>query len=434
MFNVHPMQLTHAPEFRIHLDDDQVILHGSAEESAGVILRGSIILNCHEQTKVKSITLKFTGTTSVNWTEGLGSHQKHYRAERKILEKEWTYLKLKKKAHHLCQGQYKWEFELPLPGNLPESVNHEMGQVRYRLKAYCDRPAFSMNYVDKRIIKVTRLMLPSCLDLSQSVVISNVWANKVAYDISIPCKVFCSNKSIPISFDLLPIAPNLKIKSVACSLKEYVTCSTLDHYKTEGKVINHLRDDRLSMDAATGHWRKTELLHVPSESNHITYDMCGELIQVKHKIKFAVALQNSDGHISELRAAIPVVIAPMLPEDDDNVLPAYEDAWRSIPYNVETLAHMIDMGEVSPSAAAAAPPPAPPALLATSDSHSTLSSLSSNSVNSNSFSERDYMSPEPLPWMGIDISRVPSYTTALRTGTPCTLTPSLPNYESITLA
>ena len=70
MLNVHPMQLTHAPEFRIHLDDDQVILHGTAEESAGVILRGSIILTCHEQTKVKSITLKFIGITNVNWSEG----------------------------------------------------------------------------------------------------------------------------------------------------------------------------------------------------------------------------------------------------------------------------------------------------------------------------------------------------------------------------
>lgn len=310
------MQLTHAPEFRIHLNDDQVILHGTAEESAGVILRGSIILTCHEQTKVKSITLKFMGITNVNWSEGkegqesgilqgsvliwagLGSHQKHYRAERKILEKEWTFLELKKKAHHLCQGRYKWDFEIPLPGNLPETVNHEMGQVQYRLKAYCDRPTFSMNYVDKRVVKVTRLMLPSCLELTQSVIISNVWADKVAYDISIPSKVYGSNKSIPISFDLVPIAPHLKIKSVACSLKEYVTCSTLDHHKTEGKVINHLRDDRLSLDSSTGRWTKTELLHVPSDTDLINYDMCGELIQVKHKLKFTVALQNSDGHIS----------------------------------------------------------------------------------------------------------------------------------------
>lgn len=228
----------------------------------------------------------------------MGSRQKHYRAERTIMEKDWTFLELKKKAHHLCQGQYRWDFELPLPGNLPESVNHEMGQVQYRLKAYCERPTFSMNYVDKRTIKLTRLMLPSCIELNQSVIISNVWADKVAYDISIPSKVYCSNKSIPISFDLMPIASHLKIKSIVCALKEYITCCTTDHSKTEGKIINYLRDDRLSINSATGHWTKTELLQVPSESNYIHYDMCGELIQVKHKIKFTVALQNSDGHIS----------------------------------------------------------------------------------------------------------------------------------------
>lgn len=69
------MQLIHTPEFKIHLDDDQLILHGSAEESAGVILRGSVVLNCHEQTKVKSIVLKFIGVSNVNWIEGMQNNQ-----------------------------------------------------------------------------------------------------------------------------------------------------------------------------------------------------------------------------------------------------------------------------------------------------------------------------------------------------------------------
>lgn len=64
------MQLTHAPEFRIHLEDDHIILHGKPEESAGVVLRGSVILNCHELTKVKSVYLEFLGMTNVNWCEG----------------------------------------------------------------------------------------------------------------------------------------------------------------------------------------------------------------------------------------------------------------------------------------------------------------------------------------------------------------------------
>lgn len=38
----------------------------------------------------------------------MGSNLKQYRAERKLIEKEWTFLELQKKAHVLPQGQYKW--------------------------------------------------------------------------------------------------------------------------------------------------------------------------------------------------------------------------------------------------------------------------------------------------------------------------------------
>jgi hypothetical protein len=128
MLNVHPaMHLTHTPEFRIHLEDNHIILHGTAEESLGAFLRGRITLNCQEQTKVKSIFLRFTGITNVHWTEGerhyilkyfekltilfvlgVGSHVKHYKATRTIIEKETTFLELKKKPYSLSHGKYKW--------------------------------------------------------------------------------------------------------------------------------------------------------------------------------------------------------------------------------------------------------------------------------------------------------------------------------------
>lgn len=95
----------------------------------------------------------------------------------------------------------------------------------------------------------------------------------------------------------------------------------------------------------------------------------------------------------------------MLPEDDENALPAYEEALRSIPFT---------LSQQSPSLS----------------SDSSLSLVSSSSSNNN----QDYLSPEPLNWMGMDISRVPSYGTALRSTTPCYLSPSLPNYDSIIMA
>ncbi|KAG2237231.1 hypothetical protein BDF21DRAFT_377119 [Thamnidium elegans] len=413
MLNVHPMHFTQSPEFRIQLENDHLILHGNSEESAGTILRGSVLFNCQDKTRVKSIKLKFSGMTSVSWCEGRKTNQKVFKAKRTIIEKELIFLDIKKK-HHLCQGQYKWDFEIPLPGNLPETIHHELGKVQYQLKAYCDRPKFSKDYMDECSIRLSRHLLASSVQYTQEVEISNVWENKVAYNISIPSKIYSPNKIIPVSFDLLPLAPNLKIESVVCSLKEYVTCATSTHQKTTSRVLNFLRDDHFTLDPVTGRFTKTQVLIVPGQrDNRLHFDMRGELIEIQHTLKFTVSLENADGHISELKAAIPMVIAPSLPEDEDDILPPYQENRRSIYYDPETLAHMIAMGEVMPCSRSSPP------------------SLSSITSGSSIGCEDDVI---PTRWMGMDISTVPSYATALlASNIPCASSCSLPTYESITV-
>lgn len=186
------------------------------------------------------------------------------------------------------------DFELPLPGDLPASVHHDLGKVYYRLKAVAERPTFSTNYVAHRNVTVTRMMLPSSLDLNQSVVISNEWIDKISYNISVPRKVFSAGSKIPITFDLVPIAPELGIRSVSCALKEYISLSSNEHSKSDGHVVKSIRDDHF---AAGNRWIKTEVLDVPSIAE-VRSDIVSDLIKIKHKLKFTVALTNADGHVS----------------------------------------------------------------------------------------------------------------------------------------
>jgi hypothetical protein len=175
-----------------------------------------------------------------------------------------------------------------------------MGNIQYHLKAYCDRPTFSKKYIDKKTITISRQASPSNLELIQSVLISNIWPEKVSYDISMPRKVYSPGKSVPLTFDLLPIANHLTVHSISCTMKEYTVCSTTpDQRITTSRVIHHVEDNHISFQPYTGHWVKTELLYIPPiETNHVNFDVSNELIQIKHKIKFTVALQNEDGHIS----------------------------------------------------------------------------------------------------------------------------------------
>ncbi|CEP09004.1 hypothetical protein [Parasitella parasitica] len=402
----NPIQLVHTSDFHIYTETEHIILHGTVDESAGVMLRGSVVLNCHETTKVRSITLKFIGKAKVNWTEGLGSHQRHYKEEKTIIKHEWSFLPSNRKTYHLPEGHYKWDFELPLPGDLPESVEHDLGQVYYRLKAVVERPTFSMNYNDRKMLRVSRVLLPSSLELTQSLVISNVWTDKLSYDISVPSKVYSMGSLIPITFALVPIAPDLQVRSVSCVLKEYTTLAAEDHSKMEGKVIRHLRDENFA--SGPDPWTKTELLPVPDFTSHLVQtDSFCDLIKIKHKLKFTVSLTNADGHISELRAAIPVVIAEISPEEDENALPAYEDAWKSVPYDPQQVAALVARGDLPPSIAISVPNEA------ASGANTTLSSSDTDDEDHHSRPSTPIPSGSVAPadggltfaWQGIDLSR-----------------------------
>ncbi|KAI8348022.1 hypothetical protein EDC96DRAFT_312947 [Choanephora cucurbitarum] len=415
----NPIQLVHNSDFHINLETEHIILHGSIEESAGVILRGSVVFNCQETTKVRSISLKFIGKAKVNWTEGLGSHQRHYKDEKTIIKHEWCFLQPKHKTYHLSEGHYKWDFELPLPGDLPETIQHELGEVTYRLKATVDRPTFSMNYNDRKEIKVSRVLLPSSLELSQSVVISNVWVDKLSYDISVPSKVFSMGSIIPVTFALEPIAEDLRVRSVSCVLKEYITLSAEDHSKMEGRVIRHIRDEHFS--TGDNPWSKTELVSVPDMASHLVQtDSACDLMKIKHKLKFTVSLTNADGHISELRAAIPIMIAEISPVEDENALPAYEDAWKSAPYDPQQVATLIARGDLPPSIAISAP----------NEAACGVNALLSNSDTEDESEAHGGAIVDPLPWQGIDLSRVPSYTTAIRSNRLYSFSGSLPGYDA----
>lgn len=132
----------------------------------------------------------------------------------------------------------------------------------------------------------------------------------------------------------------------------------------------------------------------------------------------------------ELRAAIPVIIAEISPEEDENTLPAYEDAWKSVPYDPQQVAALIARGDLPPSIAVSAP------------NEAAITANSTLATNSDTDDDNEHTHPNTpttngsndslaLPWQGIDLSRVPSYTTAIRSNRLYSFSGSLPGYDSV---
>lgn len=331
---------------------------------------------------------------------------------------------------HTCQqyiypsSLYNRDFELPLPGDLPSTLHHDQGQVHYHLKAVAERTTFTLyNYVAKRDFQITRLMLPSSLELNQSVVVVNEWPNKVAYNISIPRMVFSPGSQVPISFELAPLTTGLSVQGIMCSFEEYVTLTSHSHSMSEGRVVKAVSDNKFS--SSQDQWSRTEVFNVPEDGNHLQCDVASSLISISHKLKVMVMLKNEDGHTSELRATMPIVIASVAPEQEANELPAYEDAWKSQPYDARRVIETQVASGQLPSSLAFATPCAAASQIRPSCSESS-SMISSDDEEAETL--------PPLPWEGVDLTLVPSYTTAVRSGRLYSFSgPSLPTYESIAM-
>lgn len=285
---------------------------------------------------------------------GVGHHQHYHKQERTILSHAWEFVKPQlisrtsnssqnatphKKSTVLSAGQHKWDFELFLPGNLAQTLDSDVGSVSYRLKATVERSAFVQNTIKKRNIRIVRCILPSQFELVQSLEIHNTWAQKMVYDISVPSKLYAFNDTIPISFKILPIASHLRVHAIMASIKEYCTYTANGHTKTDTRIVRLVRVDHpfseaVSTTTSPPTWDRVLDLPVPSKSPVIFADADSDMIRIRHRLKFVISLANADGHISELRCAVQIIVVESFAVTEElTTLPAYDESWRSVPYD-----------------------------------------------------------------------------------------------------
>ncbi|CEP18829.1 hypothetical protein [Parasitella parasitica] len=320
---------------KIYLENTTVILQGSPEVSVGGVLRGCLLLNVKEAIKIRSITMNLLGKIKFQWSERNHLHKKEFT----VLDNNWSFLSHQKKVHVLTPDVYKYPFEFILPGNLPESIDsHSYGSVLYKLKAIVDRPAFSSNFIDRQTLRIVRHCIPPYHMSSLPMQITNEWANKIDYRITVPKKIYSRGEQIPIDFSLVP-KPNsagLHVRYLSCFLKEYTTFvlgATDSNTCTESRIIRFFRDESFPSEGL--HWNKSVFMTVPHSFDSIQCDTQNQFFKIEHKLKFTMSLINGRGELSELRATLPVNIVARRIEQaqEEDELPAYENAWRSAPYS-----------------------------------------------------------------------------------------------------
>jgi hypothetical protein len=215
-------------------------------------------------------------------------------------------------------GDYYYNFELPIPQSLPESIDANFGSVHYFLEASIDRHGtFKTRVSGTKDVVLVRCPADNNIEINEPIAISKQWEDQLDYDIVISGKAFPIGTRIPMAFKLTPLAkidvhririfitenneyycknkrvhriePTKKFMIEEVSSKEGLTGNLLTELasgvQVSGDIISSAAELELNSLIPESFPKKREVLHPNS-----TYD----LIQINHWIKIVLRISRPD--------------------------------------------------------------------------------------------------------------------------------------------
>ncbi|KAF2027114.1 carbon catabolite repression protein cred [Setomelanomma holmii] len=318
-----------------------VVFYGESSESHETELRGKLVLTNPESISVRSVRITLTGTRKVSWhlTNTVSpqpiAHKTNFLVENVNL---FPVDGSKNKAHKINAGHHEWDFAFKLPSNLDQSVEGlPTNWVVYNLKASVDRGYMSKHLSATSHIRVIRTLGRDLLEtMPMEQINEDIWANKLAYKITVPQKNYIVGTHIKADFVLIPLRKGVEISTIKMELIE----SRQLFADYAGRRINHQADVQVAVTESDMPENSANL--VPNETDDadqlfdeshrfsMTLDLPKSLkncrqsvdtdnIRLTHKLRLYVNLKNPEGHTSQLlvKNHVHLFISPNLPPNED---------------------------------------------------------------------------------------------------------------------
>ncbi|KAK9761804.1 hypothetical protein K7432_013027 [Basidiobolus ranarum] len=298
----------------IELHHDVLTMQGSPRESVGCVLSGALKFNLIEPLKVKSITLKFVGKVKIDGCAELS------RQEFELIQHKWSFLEAQQDNYLLAPNNYNYHFELPLPGNLPESVEVNNGKIFYQLIAVVERPAFRFDIKKVKDVDIKRTPLASIDDGFQPVMASGVWSDKLAYTISIPDTKYTIGDTFPVMYSFCLLDPTLKIRKISLLLREFIYYN-LDEAEPVSKWSDLRGMNQMCPSEYAHAWEGRMDLQIPK---HAYYDCESKYIRVFHKFFVEIELSEDNGSTRVLNVLLRVGIQSAIQNELSQSPPRYQ--------------------------------------------------------------------------------------------------------------
>ncbi|KAF1941700.1 carbon catabolite repression protein cred [Clathrospora elynae] len=331
-----------APCLEIKPESPFVVFYGESSEAHETELKGKLILNNPESMSVRSIRITLTGTRKVSWHLTNTVSPQPITEKRTFLTEELNLFPVeagsKTKAHKLNSGYHAWDFSFKLPPNLDQSVEGlPTNYIVYDLKASVDRGYMSKQLSAMSHIRVIRTLGRDMLEsMPMEQINEDIWANKLAYKITVPQKNYIVGTQVIADFVLIPLRKGVEISTIKMELIEsrqlfadYAGRRVSHSMDTPVAVIEsnmpensaHMVPD--SMDDADALYDESHrfamTLDLPKSLKNCRQSVDTENIRLSHKLRLYVNLKNPEGHTSQLlvKNHIHLFISPNLPPNED---------------------------------------------------------------------------------------------------------------------
>lgn len=216
-------------------------------------------------------------------------------------------------SYLLPKGNYNLPFRVLLPSNISETVEGlSCGSLLYKIGCTIERGKFEKDVTIMKHIRIVRTLHPQNFNLTDSIDIYNTWPEKVDYNVNIAKKGLAIGSSIPINIIIVPIAKGLSIRKIhGCIVQHYHVMyeegTSPEYEQLHGKQNMPIPDQETLPDDK---WTISTHYKVPENLARITQScvLKNNIIQVRHRLRVCVQLNNKEGHTSELRANLPVYL------------------------------------------------------------------------------------------------------------------------------
>ncbi|ORX89020.1 hypothetical protein K493DRAFT_319028 [Basidiobolus meristosporus CBS 931.73] len=290
--------------------NDRVRLVNSGYSTTCGVLSGNVFLNVDRPTKILYLSLHFESV--------INEHVLRLSAIKTIKPKViWETALLEAEGDSvitLPPGNHRFAFEIPLSGDLPDSLVSNFINVKYSL------PGFGIGttvHCSKRIhLHWTTV---EDLDETDGVLLSNRWPKYLEYEVLLDTKLATFGQNYPVEFKWRPLGAEFAIVEVKSGILEKITSKNgnLERWMplSNDIVYNSAADRRLRLQ-----------VHIPYRSK-IFPDIKNRLIRVEHKLELRVIFK-ANCKLNSIRLTSELILLQPFDETEDQ-LPTYSQALLS---------------------------------------------------------------------------------------------------------